>query len=352
MAFYTPLRYPGGKRRLAFAVKQLIDENNLTDVHYVEPYAGGAAVALSLLFEEYAADIHINDLSRPVFAFWHTALNETKEFCRRIRGTRISMSEWHRQREVYEKRETEDLFNLGFSTLFLNRSNRSGIVSGGVIGGKSQKGPWTIRARFNKDELVRRIERIGRYRSRINIHSSEAMIFSERILPALGTKSFLFFDPPYIDKSESLYLNRYDIDDHREISQRIAMLGRPWVVTYDDAAVRECLYPNHRRLAYRLSYSAQDRYKGKEVMFLSDDIQIPSSWRRTGAAIPLAPASSRFQFYGKMLNMKPHAPKKSDDDTPSRRFESAVKTVLSVPKASVPNPFKKPRTKPKRNKKS
>ena len=329
MAFYTPLRYPGGKRRLAFAIKQLLNENKLKDVHYVEPYAGGAAVALSLLFEEYATDIHINDLSRPVFAFWHAALHETKELCRKIRGTRISMHEWQRQRDVYENRETEDLFDLGFSTLFLNRTNRSGIVGGGVIGGQKQKGPWKIGARFNKNELVRRIERIGRYRSRINIHTSEAMVFLEEIAPALGANSFHFFDPPYIEKSKQLYLNQYDIDDHKEISRRIEMLDAPWVVTYDEAAVRKRLYPNRRRLVYRLSYSAQSRYKGNEVMFLSDVIKIPQSWH--GKAIPLASTSSRYQFYGKMRNMNPRAPNKSGKETPTTKFESVLKTVSLRP---------------------
>src|SRR3954452_7666158 len=142
MPFYTPLRYPGGKRRLTHVVTRLLEENGLRDVEYAEPYAGGAAIALSLLFEEYASVVHINDLSRPVFAFWHAALNDTKELCCRIERTNVTMREWHRQRKVYENRAAADLADLGFATLFLNRTNRSGILSGGVIGGKSQESEW------------------------------------------------------------------------------------------------------------------------------------------------------------------------------------------------------------------
>src|SRR5216684_2471245 len=170
MPYYTPLRYPGGKRRLATVVIRLLEENGLRDIQYVEPYAGGSAIALDLLFREYASVVHINDLSRPVYAFWHTVLNDTAELCQRIRRVKVTMREWHRQRAVYERRGTTDLSDLGFAALFLNRTNRSGIIGGGIIGGKDQKAKWLIDARFNKDELIHRIRKIGRYANRIRLY--------------------------------------------------------------------------------------------------------------------------------------------------------------------------------------
>src|SRR5262249_24937016 len=158
---------PGGKRRLAAVVARLLIQNNLRDVDYVEPYAGGAAVALELLYSELAATVHINDLSRPVYAFWSTVLNHNAELCERIRRVRVSMAEWRRQRRIFEDRETADLVDLGFAALFLNRTNRSGILSGGVIGGLDQSGDWGLDARFNRADLIQRIQRIGRYRNRI-----------------------------------------------------------------------------------------------------------------------------------------------------------------------------------------
>lgn len=339
MPFYTPLRYPGGKRRLAPAVVRLLEENRLKNVHYVEPYAGGAAVALTLLFEEYASTVHINDLSRPVYAFWHMVLHGTEELCRRVERVKVTVHEWHRQRAVYEDRDTANIDDLGFAALFLNRTNRSGIIGGGVIGGKQQTGAWSLRARFNKTELVQRIRRIGRYSNRINIYQLDALEFTNQVLPSLGTSTLIFYDPPYIENSEDLYLNTYDIEGHRSLAARVAQLEQPWIVTYDYAAIREGLYRAHRRLVYGINYSAQSRYKGREVMFLSDNLKLPRTWR-SSAPIAMSPPQSKTQLYGIMDTLN-HHPEMDNGSHTAGRLVRALKTILPVPKSSIPNPFKK-----------
>jgi DNA adenine methylase len=303
MPYYTPLRYPGGKRRLAPIVGELLDANDLRDVTYVEPYAGGAAIAIALLLEERASTVHINDLSRPVFAFWQSVLNDTTELCRRVERVKVSMSEWRRQRAVYENRADADMADLGFATLFLNRTNRSGIIGGGVIGGKKQTGEWLIDARFNKKELVARIRRIGRYRSRIHLYQSDALQFTKDIVSGLGRNVFVFYDPPYIENGRQLYLNDYDMAGHRTLADRVMKLKQPWVVTYDIAAVRHCLYPARRRLIYGLTYSAQNRYEGREVMFLSDRLQVPTWWTKS-RPFNMARSDSAFPVYGRMMNAR------------------------------------------------
>jgi len=346
MPFYTPLRYPGGKRRLATVVMRLLEENALRDVQYAEAFAGGSAIALALLFEEYASTIHINDLSRPVYAFWQAALNDTSELCRRVQRVRVTMTEWRRQRAIYDQRDSADLSDLGFATLFLNRTNRSGIVAGGVIGGKEQAGEWSLDVRFNKGELIERIRKIGRYASRIKLYQQDAFDFTDRVIPTLGKNSFAFFDPPYIENGKDLYLNDYTLEGHRKLAARITLLEQPWVVTYDYAAVRHSLY-HHRRLRYALHYTAQTRSKQREVMFLSDSLKLPRDWKASGHVSITTRHPHRISVYGIMETMKPH-PKMEEGPQAGERFLRALKTVLQVPKDSVPNPFSKPHRKRKK----
>ena len=331
-AFYTPLRYPGGKRRLTPVVMSLLEKSRLKNVEYVEPYAGGSAVALSLLFNEYASVVHINDLSRPVYAFWYAVLNETDALCRRVERSKVTMQSWLRQRRVYDRRKSAELVDLGFATLFLNRTNRSGILSGGVIGGKQQTGKWLLDARFNKRDLVQRIRRIARYRDRIRLYQQDALDFTNRVVSGLSNV-FAFYDPPYIENGYKLYLNDYTIAGHRALATRIAQLNCPWVVTYDGAAVRERLYPLQRRLLYGLSYSAQGRHRGDEVMFLSDHLELPESWQR-GEPIKLS-GERRHVVYGRIDNMKPHA-EMHEGQSAFEKFRRAVETIVSVPKSEMP----------------
>lgn len=273
--YYSPLRYPGGKRRLTNTVFAILERSGLKDIEYAEPYAGGASLGLALLFEEYASVIHINDLSRPVHAFWQTALNRTDELCERILDTGVNMEEWTRQRAIYADRESADIVDLGFATLFLNRTNRSGIIGGGVIGGKAQGGAWALDARFNKPELVRRIHRIARYRDRIRLYGMDARDFTDSVVRKLGSNSLTFLDPPYIERGKGLYMNTYSLSDHAEIERAVANLRTPWLVTYDAAAVEHGLYSQFRRIAYGLEYTAQGRYRGMEFMFFSDTWNVP-----------------------------------------------------------------------------
>ena len=327
MPFYSPLRYPGGKRRLTSAVTQLLDANELNDVTYVEPFAGGAAIGLALLLEEYASTIHINDLSRPVYAFWHTVLHDTKNLCRRIEHAKLTVSEWRQQRKIYEERETAQLDDLGFATLYLNRTNRSGIIDGGVIGGLEQTAKWGIDARFNPEDLVVRIRRIARYASRIHLYQSEALHFITTTVPELGRNAFAFCDPPYIEKGDGLYLNEYTLDDHKALATTILELKCPWLVTYDAAAIPARLYPGRRRIIYDLGYSAHTRYDGREVIFLSDDLALPETWGQS-SPVPLSHPKSRNPLFGKLMTPRRAAGVRADKAAPALR-RSRTSTNLS-----------------------
>ena len=262
---------------------QLLEYNQLQHVDYVEPFAGGASLALALLFGEYASVIHINDLSRPVYAFWHSVLHDTEELCRRIQAVDVSMTEWHHQKFIYDHRDEAQLIDLGFAAFFLNRTNRSGIVGGGVIGGKGQSGKWSLDARFNRKELLQRIRRVKRYAGRIRIYNKDGIEFTKDMGKRLSHNAFFFIDPPYIDKGQDLYLNNYNVSDHQRLEQQVTRLEQFWVVTYDfDGAVRHRLYGDYAKLAFELSYSAQSRQKGKEALFASDTLILTSAWDEAG----------------------------------------------------------------------
>lgn len=274
--FASPLRYPGGKGKLAPFIMLSIEQNGLLDGEYVEPYAGGAAIAFTLLFREYVTDIHINDINVMIHAFWHSVLHDTDKLCRLIADTPVNMETWHKQKYIHALPKNFSLLELGFSTFYLNRTTRSGILEGGVIGGKRQDGFWKLDARYNKHELISRIQKIARYSDQINLYNMDASEFIKKVLPSLPKKTLVYLDPPYYAKGKDLYENHYEPEDHADISDIVSgNIKHKWIVSYDNVPAIEKLYQGHRRIIYNLSYSAASRYSGSEVMIFSDDFVIP-----------------------------------------------------------------------------
>jgi DNA adenine methylase len=271
--YLSPLRYPGGKGKIANYIKLVILQNNLVGQDYVEVYAGGASVALSLLFEDWVDCIHINDINPGIYAFWTAVRDETDSLCERIAETPVTVDEWHRQRDTLVSTDATSL-DVAFATFFLTRTNRSGIVGGGVIGGLDQTGPWKIDARYNRSDLIRRIKKIGRHRSRIAVTQTDGSEFVRR-WAADRTTATLYLDPPYFVKGQGLYDNFYTSADHEILSDVVATLSHPWVVSYDAAPEIMALYASYDSIQYSLSYSAHSRSTGSEIMFFSLGLEHP-----------------------------------------------------------------------------
>jgi DNA adenine methylase len=258
---------------------RLLESNNLVDGHYAEPYAGGAGLALSLLFADYIRHIHINDLDRSVYAFWWAVLYDTEALCRLISDTPVTPSTWRRQKAIQSHKATSDLLSLAFSSFFLNRTNRSGIIAtGGMIGGKLQAGKWALDARYNRRHLVARIQRIASHRSRISVTNLDAVEFVARMASVLPERSLTYLDPPYYVKGQQrLYANYYCHTDHQVVADVLDSYPHCWVVSYDYAPEIMTLYRHHRCLVYTLPYTASVRRRGAEAVFFSDELQLSAA---------------------------------------------------------------------------
>ena len=286
--FYTPLRYPGGKGKLVPFIKNLLEANGLLDGEYVEPYAGGAAVAMELLLHKYVSQIYINDISNGVAAFWRSVLDDTDALCGAICSAKLTVDEWKKQREIQARGINVGDRALGFSTFYLNRTNRSGILNAGVIGGKNQLGTWKMDARFNSPDLIKRIHAIARVRTRIEFHQLDAVKFLVAVAPKLHEKNLIYLDPPYYAKGRNLYLHHYHHADHVGIAEKVAQLSsKNWIVSYDDTPEVQSLYSQFRNIKYRLSYSARERYSGAEIMFLSNTLKIPNLVKPMHLPVPV-----------------------------------------------------------------
>jgi DNA adenine methylase len=269
---YTPLRYPGGKARFAPFIAALMERNGLSGGHYFEPYAGGGGVALELLFHGHVTNVHINDFDPAVYVFWKAATQYSENLVRLVRDTPVNMAEWHRWRQVMNGVTEASDVEKGFATFFLNRTNRSGILKGGVIGGKSQAGTYRLDARFNRADLVKRLERIAENADRIHVYCEDALLLLKRCHRFLPRSTLIYLDPPYYVKGQGLYRNYYEHEDHAAVAKLLqsSRFARSWVVSYDNVEEIRQMYRASAAVAYDLKYTAQRRYEGAEVMFFSD----------------------------------------------------------------------------------
>jgi len=269
---YSPLRYPGGKTFLFSFFDKVIKKNGLGNITYIEPFAGGAGAALALLFLEKVERIVINDLDKAIFSFWKSAIFDSENFIRKLFSTPITIKEWKKQKLIYNNLQSS-YFDLGFATFFLNRTNISGIVNGGPIGGIQQKGKWKIDARFNKDKLAERIRQLSLYKNRISVFNRDGVDLMNDYLNKKNV--FIYLDPPYYEKGATLYLNHYKKEDHEVLAKLLNCNPDAfWLLTYDNNKEIKSLYPERKIVNFALNYNAYKSYKGKEILISSDALAV------------------------------------------------------------------------------
>jgi len=272
----SPLRYPGGKSGLSPYLEHIISENGLSGCCYIEPFAGGAGAALNLLFTGIVSKIVINDFDHAIAAFWRSILHDTENFLRLLHDTPINIAQWMKWKQIFLAHQNYDDLSLGFATFFLNRTNRSGVLSANPIGGLKQTGNWKIDARFNKVDLSRRILAIARKSNQIIIREENATNLLKEVKSWPKT-IFVYLDPPYYEKGSELYLNHFKHEDHDELAYILTEDATySWLATYDDHEHIRWLYRHCKIINYTLFYYVSNCKTGSEVCITDSNLQIPS----------------------------------------------------------------------------
>ena len=277
MRYLSPLRYPGGKARLAPFFTRLIRSQVPAPTHYAEPYAGGAGAALRLLTAGAVAHIHINDINAGIAAFWRTITTPygAEAFNHLINSTPVTTDQWHHQRAIYQDGQTDDL-TLGFATFYLNRTNRSGILDARPIGGLDQTGKWKIDARYNKPALIERIKHVATLGHRIHVTQLDGLDFLTTMEPH-ATDVLVYADPPYVEQGGSLYLHAFNANDHQALADKLLTATYPWLLTYDDQKIIWAdLYTAARCARFNIAHTAAIQHVGKETIVYGPTLTVPT----------------------------------------------------------------------------
>ena len=274
--FVSPLRYPGGKTCLAPKLENALKQNFSYDekITFVEPYAGGAGASLALLCSGKVDEIIINDLDKAIYIFWKIAVHNTDYLIRKIQRTKITIQEWKKQKEIYtllknkHRLTLRDERKLAFAALFLNRTNRSGIMRGGPIGGIKQLSKWKVNERFTKKTIIERLKKLHKFCRKIKVYNLDGIKLLEK-LEKKETKNqhFIFLDPPYFQKGKSLYLNNYNNNDHKKLSEFLIKSSlKKWIMTYNDIPYIKTLYKKMPINEFEIQHDAHYSKVGKEIV--------------------------------------------------------------------------------------
>lgn len=273
MRYLSPLRYPGGKASLSSFLAELILAQRPRPRVYMEPFAGGAGAALYLLRGEYVDQIVLNDLNPGIAAFWRVVFGQTDELIERMMTCELSVEAWWGYRAQYAADDSSDI-DRGFATLYLNRTNRSGILDARPIGGLEQAGPWKLDVRFNRRELANRVRHIGSYRTRVEIRQRDAL---DMLADSDTTGTLLYVDPPYLLQGGELYMDNLTWEDHERLARLLATQHRQWMLTYDaDPRVPKVLYSNLRCAEFAIKHTAAVQQVGNEYAVFARSMRIDS----------------------------------------------------------------------------
>lgn len=253
----TPYRYPGAKTRLVCKIYPFIKDRLRGCTSYAEPFVGGGSVLLKVA-EESKLRLLVNDADNAISSFWLSLCSKRsvanlKSLIRDITPT----VEFHAEcRTFLDSAITSE---AAFAGLYLNRTSFSGILTSGPIGGRGQRSRWGVGCRYNKTELLKRVDSLhDALSSRMLVYSAD---FESFISKCDSEETFIYLDPPYYEKGDSLYRHKMTVNDHARLSSILRSLVSPWVLSYDDCDEVRSLYSwaNLCEVPVRYSISGDSR---------------------------------------------------------------------------------------------
>lgn len=238
----SPFRYPGGKTWLVPRIRQWLSSFHEKPAGFIEPFAGGGIVSLTVAFEDLASFITMVERDEQVAAVWKTILEDGSEWLA-SRIIEFDVTPETVQAEI--AKEATSRHELAFQTILRNRVNHGGILapgSGVIKNGESGKG---IKSRWYPETLQRRISDIGRIKGRIRFIEGDGLSILKQ--NSARTDAVFFIDPPYTaaGKMAGRRLYAYNELDHEELFRIAATLQGDFLMTYDHAEGVEALARQH-----------------------------------------------------------------------------------------------------------
>ncbi|MGL6316363.1 DNA adenine methylase [Vibrio sp. WXL103] len=281
----SPFRYPGGKDKLSSFLAIFLAVNKIHNGRFIEPFCGGAGASLSLLLGGYVREIHLNDKNYALYCFWKSLKEDTENLLDRVFDTKPNIDEWHRQKSIYLasiENEHHSYSNLDFaySVFFLNRANRSGVLSAGPIGGLKQTGDYKIDCRYTTDTLIKKIEAIAAFKDRLHVYNEDCIDFLERFNDEDSyNDDFIYLDPPYVKEGKNIYSKNFCFDDdmHKSLKDYIIAHPKRWLISYDDHPLVHQLYSTQGTRTVEFSYVMNRARVGRELMIADSRLRMPEA---------------------------------------------------------------------------
>ncbi len=278
----TPLRFPGGKSWLLEYVKSFLKFHNLKDASVIEPFAGSASISIGLLEDGIIEKAYICESDPLIVSFWLSVLEDNEELVELVKSVNVSIDTWW----AFKKYLEPDAINkfsrieLALAFIFYNRTNYSGIIKAGPLGGKKQRSNYKIGCRFNKEQINKKIRNLRKFSEKLQVFHDDGVEFMKRARSLSKTDNLFFYvDPPYYKTGRQLYRDYFTEKDHLNLANYLTKVDLPWLLSYDDSEFIKNIYTKTNQTYVYTDY--QSRHNGRSIKeLLISNYRIPPQMQK------------------------------------------------------------------------